>query len=249
MQGRKATPINAIGDLNFTLKDIQEDRENIRAMMYNDLLKLPLQDRMTTLEVDSRRQEQLALLAPFLMRLEQEYFNKIVERVAGILYRLDIIPPRPEAIPEDMEISVVYDSPLARSMRHANVKAVDAALQFALQLGQVAPHVMDHFDFDAITRGRADDLGVPHSYLLSQQDIEKSRAQRQDQEAQNAQAMQQQQQLMAMKEMGNTVNKVGNTPGMEQLTAQLAQVIQDGFAQASANQQQGMVPGQEEQMV
>lgn len=250
MQGRKATPINAVGDLNFTLKDIQEDRDNIRAMMYNDLLKLPLQDRMTTLEVDSRRQEQLALLAPFLMRLEQEYFNKIVERVAGILYRLDLIPPRPEAIPEDMEISVVYDSPLARSMRHANIKSVDQALQFALQLGQVAPQVIDHFDFDAITRGRADDLGMPLSYLHSQQDIEKMRQQRSQQEAQTAEAMQQQQQLMAMKEMGNTVNKVGNTPGMEQLTAQLAQAIQDGVAQAAANQQGGeMIPGQEEQMV
>lgn len=236
MQGRKATPINAVGDLNVTLNDIQEDRQNIRAMMYNDLLKLPLQDRMTTLEVDSRRQEQLALLAPFLVRLEQEYFDKIVERVVGILYRKGIIPPMPEGLTEETDIDIVYDSPLARSMKHSNVAAVDQTLQFILQLAQVSPQVLDNFDFDAIARGRAEDIGMPLSYMLDEQSIAKIRQTRAQQSKQTQDAMNTQQQLMAMENISKSVNQVGNTPGMEQLTTQLAQAITQGMAGAQEAQ-------------
>lgn len=238
LQGRKATPITTVGDLNVTLQDIREDRETIRTMMYNDLLKLPLQDRMTTLEVDFRRQEQLALLAPFLIRLEQEYFNKIVERVVGILYRKNLLPQAPQALEAGSDIEIVYDSPLARSMRYSNIKAVDQGMQFTLQIAQVNQQVIDLFDFDAIVRGRAEDIGMPLSYLRSQADVDALRNARAKQLQQSNEAIQAQQQMDVMQNLGKTVNQVGNTPGMEQLTAQLAQAIQAGMQQ-NAGQGEG----------
>lgn len=236
-QGRKATPISAVGDLNVTLKDIQEDRENIRTMLYNDLLKLPLQDRMTTMEVDYRRQEQLALLAPFLVRLEQEYFDKIVERVIGILYRQGILPEKPEAISGDTDIVIMYDSPLARAMRFANVKAVDQTLAFIGQVASFSPEVIDNFDFDAITRGRAEDTGIPLAYMRGKEDIDKIRQQRQQAQQQAQEQAQQAQQMAAVQGISDSVNKVGNTPGMENLSAQVAQMVQDAIGQAQQNNQ------------
>lgn len=243
LQGRKATPITTVGDLNVTLLDIKEDRETIRTMMYNDLLKLPLQDRMTTLEVDFRRQEQMALLAPFLVRLEQEYFNKIVERVVGILYRQGILPEAPQDLAAGDNIEIVYDSPLARSMRYSNIKAVDQGMQFALQIAQVDQQVIDLFDFDAIVRGRAEDIGMPLSYLRNQKDVDTLRQNRAEQLQKSNEAIQAQQQMETMQNLGKTVNQVGNTPGMEQLTAQLAQAIQAGIQQQGG--QQGAEPAQE----
>lgn len=231
--GVKATPITAVGDINFTLKDIQEDRENIRRMMYNDLLKLPLQDRMTTLEVDSRRQEQLALLAPFLVRLEQEYFTKIVERVMGILFRKELLPPAPQVLEAGTDIEIVYDSPLARSMKHANVQAIDGTLAFIGTIAQFSPEVLDNYDFDAMARGRSVDAGLPLSYLKSSQDVNAARGERQQQQQQQVQAEQQQ---AMMQQLPQAMNQIGNTPGMEQLTASVADAIQQGVAQAGQEQ-------------
>lgn len=242
MSGRKATPIAAVGDLNFTLRDIQEDREFIRQMMYNDLLKLPLQDRMTTVEVDSRRQEQLALLAPFLVRLEQEYFTKIVERVMGILFRKELLPPLPEEIEPGTDIEIVYDSPLARAMKFANVQAVDQTLQFISGIAQMSPEVLDNYDFDAMARGRSVDAGLPLAYLRSAEFVAQTRQQRAEQQAQMEQAQAQQQQMQSLQGMAQTANTVGNTPGMEQLTAQLAEAIQQASAQQeAAPEEEGMV--------
>lgn len=231
LQGRKATPISAVGDLNFTLKDIQEDRENIRIMMYNDLLKLPLQDRMTTMEVDARRQEQLALLAPFLVRLEQEYFTKIVERVMGILFRKELLPPIPEQLEVGTDIQIVYDSPLARAMKYANVQAIDQTLQFIGGIAQMSPEVIDNYDFDAMARGRSIDAGLPLRYLKSSEAVATVRQQRMQQLEAQQQAEAQMQQLNQVQQVAATANTVGNTPGMEQLTAQLAQAIQQAGAQ------------------
>ena len=234
--GRKATPINAVGELNLTLADIQEDRENIRKMMYNDLLKLPLQDRMTTVEVDKRKQEQLALLAPFLVRLEQEYFDKIVERVVGILTRKGIVQLPPAAIEEsgETELEIVYDSPLARAMRSSNVSSVDQTLSFVGQIAAMAPDIIDNFDFDAIARGRAEDVGMPLRYLRDSESIQSIREARQQQQDDAAAMEQQKQQLDAARGISETVNKVGKTPGMEDLTAALSQAIQQAMGSQAA---------------
>ena len=142
----------------------------------------------------------------------------------------------PEGLTEETDIDIVYDSPLARSMKHSNVAAVDQTLQFILQLAQVSPQVLDNFDFDAIARGRAEDIGMPLSYMLDEQSIAKIRQTRAQQSQQTQDAMNTQQQLMAMENISKSVNQVGNTPGMEQLTAQLAQAITQGMAGAQEAQ-------------
>lgn len=236
LSGRKATPINSVGDLNFTLRDIQEDRANIRQMMYNDLLKLPLQDRMTTVEVDSRRQEQLALLAPFLVRLEQEYFTKIVERVMGILFRKELLPELPAELPPGTEIVITYDSPLARAMKYANVQAIDQTILFIGQVGQMSPEVIDNFDFDQMTRSRVTDAGLPLTFMKSYEEVMQLRQQRAQAQQQQEQMAAQQQQLQGMQTMAQTMNTVGSTPGMEDVSAQVAEAIQQGIAMQQEQQ-------------
>lgn len=233
--GRRATPINTVGDLNITFADIQADRESIRNMLYNDLLKLPLQNRMTTLEVDWRKQDQLAMLGPFFVRLEQEYFDAIVNRVAGIFFRKGLLPEVPTSLPEGSNLDIIYDSPLARALKASNVRAIDNTLAFIGQIIGIYPNIMDNYDFDAMARARSEDSGFPLSYMRDAEDVQKIRDERAEQAQQQAQAVAQASAMDNMGKVTQAVNQIGNTPGMNGLTEQLAQMLQ----QKAIEEQQG----------
>lgn len=236
--GRKATPINVVGDLNVTFADIQADRENIRTMMYNDLLKLPLQDRMTTLEVDWRKQDQLAMLGPFFVRLEQEYFDALVERVTGIYLRKGLLPPLPVTIEPGTEILISYDSPLARALKSSNVRAIDNTIAYIGQVIGIQPDILDNYDLDAIARARSEDSGFPLAYMRSADDVAKIREERQQAQQQASQGEQSNSALNQMTQMSQAVNSIGNTPGMNGLTEQLSQMIQQAIADKQQNQEE-----------
>lgn len=236
--GRKATPINVVGDLNITYNDIQEDRQNIRTMMYNDLLKLPLQNRMTTLEVDWRKQDQLAMLGPFFVRLEQEYFDALVERVAGIYFRNALLPEVPVSLPEGTELIISYDSPLARALKSSNVRAIDNTLSYIGSIVQLYPEILDNYDFDAMSRARSEDSGFPLAYMRSEEDVAKLREERQQAAQQAEQGQQAVSSMDQASKLAQAVNTVGNTPGMEGVTQQLAQALQQNMTENEEQDQE-----------
>lgn len=115
-------------------------------------------------------------------------------------------------------LKIVYDSPLARAQRLVDVQVIDQVKQSiatSMQLNpQAAQDYLMRFDMVQMEVDRAKALGLPTKYIISQEEYEQAKAQMQAQQQQQA-AMQQ------MSEMADMGQKVGNTPGGEDLTRQL----------------------------
>lgn len=115
-------------------------------------------------------------------------------------------------------LKIVYDSPLARAQRLVDVQVIDqvkASIAQSMQLNpQGAQDYLMRFDMVQMEVDRAKALGLPTKYIVPQEECEQAKAQMQ----------QQQQQMQAMQQMGAMADvgqKVGNTPGGEQLTQQV----------------------------
>ena len=115
-------------------------------------------------------------------------------------------------------MKIVYDSPLARAQRLVDVQVIDqvkASIAQSMQLNpQGAQDYLMRFDMVQMEVDRAKALGLPTKYIVPQEEYEQAKAQMQ----------QQQQQMQAMQQMGAMADvgqKVGNTPGGEQLTQQM----------------------------
>ena len=115
-------------------------------------------------------------------------------------------------------LKIVYDSPLARAQRLVDVQVIDQVKMSIAQSMQLNPQgaqeYLMRFDMVQMEVDRAKALGLPTKYIVSQEKFEQAKAQMQ----------QQQQQMQAMQQMGAMADvgqKVGNTPGGEQLTQQM----------------------------
>lgn len=115
-------------------------------------------------------------------------------------------------------LKIVYDSPLARAQRLVDVQVIDQVKMSIAQSMQLNPQgaqeYLMRFDMVQMEVDRAKALGLPTKYIVAQEDFEQAKAQMQ----------QQQQQMQAMQSMGQMADvgqKVGNTPGGEQLTQQM----------------------------
>lgn len=133
-------------------------------------------------------------------------------------------------------LKIVYDSPLARAQRLVDVQVIDQVKMSIAQSMQLNPQgaqdYLMRFDMVQMEVDRAKALGLPTKYIVSQEEYEQAKAQMQ----------QQQQQMQAMQQMGAMADvgqKVGNTPGGEQLTQQMfAQLGEQmgGEAEAEGNE-------------
>jgi hypothetical protein len=133
-------------------------------------------------------------------------------------------------------LKIVYDSPLARAQRLVDVQVIDQVKMSIAQSMQLNPQgaqdYLMRFDMVQMEVDRAKALGLPTKYIISQEEYEQAKAQMQ----------QQQQQMQAMQQMGAMADvgqKVGNTPGGEQLTQQMfAQLGEQmgGEAEAEGNE-------------
>lgn len=115
-------------------------------------------------------------------------------------------------------LKIVYDSPLARAQRLVDVQVIDqvkASIAQSMQLNpQAAQDYLMRFDMVQMEVDRAKALGLPTKYIVSKEEYDEAKLQMQQQQQQQA-AMQQ------MGEMADVGQKVGNTPGGEELTKQL----------------------------
>lgn len=115
-------------------------------------------------------------------------------------------------------LKIVYDSPLARAQRLVDVQVIDQVKMSIAQSMQLNPQgaqdYLMRFDMVQMEVDRARALGLPSKYIVSKEEYEQQKAAIQQQQLQQ-QAMQQ------MGEMADVGQKVGNTPGGEEVTKQL----------------------------
>ena len=242
--GRRVTALNVSGDLAYTSKDIEMMQGKVKEIFYNDQLTLRTNAEMTATEIQKRSEIQMQLMGPWQGRLELELFEPLINRILGILIRMGEIPPPPQELLEVVDkgekevdptkystkaLKIVYDSPLARAQRLVDVQVIDQVKMSVGQTLQLNPQagqdLLLRFDMVQMEVDRARALGLPAKYVTSKEDFEAAKA-LQAQQAQKAQGIQQ------MAQMADVGQKVGNTPGGEQVTKDMFSSLGEQMAGA-----------------
>lgn len=186
---------------------IQRIREGSFADLFLMLANSTQQGDMTAREVAERHEEKLLALGPVLERVTGEYLSPLVTRTLAEAMRRRVIPPPPPEL-AGQAYRVTFISVLAQAQKLLGVTSNDRAWQFALNVAQAKPEILDIFNVDKFAYDQFDRLGVSPAVLNSEDEIKALR----DQRAKAQQAAQQQQQMMAMTEGAKNLGQAQTTP-------------------------------------
>jgi hypothetical protein len=112
-------------------------RQSILRTFYADIMRMTDRADMTATEVVHRTAEQMRLFGPLVGRLESEALGPLVERVFGILSRMGVLPPAPEAI-QEREFTVEYVSPIATAQKQQQAHGIMQVMQL---IGMFGPDI------------------------------------------------------------------------------------------------------------
>jgi hypothetical protein len=159
---------------------------------------------MSQLEVTKRLEEMQSVLGPVLSRLNSELLQPLVIRQFKIMLRAGVLPEAPDLVKErGVDIDIQFVNQLARSQQIQDVSSIQQWVQNLAGLAQLDPEVIDNINSDGIARHTAKILGVPEVAVANQDEIEQTRAARQ-------QAQQQQQALESANMAADAAAKAGN---------------------------------------
>lgn len=171
--------------------EVQALQASIRSAFYIDKLLLPPRTEtgeMTAYEVSQRLEQMQQILGPVLSKLNSEFLTPFVMRCLKILFRNDMLPPLPASIPVtggEIDFEVMFVNSLARSQQMSELNNVMGFVQSTAQIAAVKPEILDNLNADAILQYMASIRSIPPELLLSKEDVDKIRQQRQQlQEAQ-----------------------------------------------------------------
>jgi hypothetical protein len=183
-------PFPAVSRPDIGEQFLESVRGRIREHFYWEQMQLIQQRDMTATEVMQRTDERLRFLGPVLGRLNNELLRPIIDRVFAILERRGRFPKPPAVLARRGDLNIVYTSQIARAQRTAEANTLIKVLQATGPMIQVQPDIMDNLNGDQILRFNANIFGLPHEMLLSTQEVQKLRSQRQQAQQQAAMAQQ-----------------------------------------------------------
>lgn len=170
--------------------------KSIRDLFFADALSgLPPVDAttMTAFEVAQRIEQMQRLMGPAFTRLLSEMLDPLADRVFGILWRANVLPPVPREVVEAArrnqgQLDVEYTGPLALAQKGSDVRAIGEALAVAGQIVGLtqSPEVLDNIDMDLAWRAVADANGTPRHLVRDTAQVEQIRRARAEQQAQQA---------------------------------------------------------------
>jgi hypothetical protein len=155
------TPLAAPGNFDVSQLVLQDLRARIRGALLADRLGTPQDARMTATEVLERSGQTARLLGATYGRLQAELLTPLVTRCLAILRRRGELPPL--LVADGREITLRYESPLARVQGRADAANTLLFLQAVGQLGGAAAAQVDAV---AATRWLARTLGAPAEVLV-----------------------------------------------------------------------------------
>lgn len=221
------------GEYNIGLERIKTKDDLIKRLYLVDLWQMlaNIEREMTAYEVQQRLAEKITGITPAFHRMQTEFFNPILRRVFGLLYRQGKFPtPPPELLKPDPKDpnniakatldmpQVVLTGKLAMAIRAAETNSLLQWVQMVMPLTQVlGPSVLDPVDFSKAGRATALNMGIPVDWQRSEGDMRKIDKQRQD-------AAAQQQQMQAAQVSAQAMGNLGKAP--QQMQAAASQALQ-----------------------
>lgn len=225
--GHKAEPMHTIGNFQINIETIQDAREQVRQGLMIDLINQT--DKDNTYQAMQEQLLQLRLMSPWQGNLERDALKPLIVRVYNILRRRGGILPQPpaeleEAYRQGVQLSIEYQSPLAKAQRHFDVAATERTLALGGQLAQVGG--MDVINVEEAVRTYAELLGAPKSILYSQAFMRKKRK---AEERAQQQLMEQQAQIQQAQMIQAGAQTARDAAQADQLSAQSAALQQGGM--------------------
>ncbi|GAT33287.1 bacteriophage head to tail connecting protein [Terrimicrobium sacchariphilum] len=216
------------GDYNIGLEREKRKQEAIERAYHVPLFNMfaQIERQMTAREVAERSAEKLNQFTPAFTRKTTELLSPLLRCVFNIHLRGGYFPPPPngmvtkdaagEAVLSEPEIS--YNSRVALAIKaQANI-AAGRTLEGSLMLAQARPEVLDHYDFDRITRESARNDGLPADWLLPSEKVDEMRNAR----AQAQQAAQAQQSALLAAEVASKAGNIKPDSALAQAVQQQA---------------------------
>ena len=162
---------------------IRDRREQIKETFYVDKLNMVTSDRMTTVEVTQRIEEQLRFLSPMLGRQRFEFLIPFTNRLVDIMVEADggsgdILGEVPAEL-VDVELAVEYVSPIARSQIVRQGQNMVRALEASAPFIQLDASAVDVIDSTAAIRSNWKSYGAPQKVLRNEEQLGKMKEARQ----------------------------------------------------------------------
>ena len=209
--------------LDLSSLKANELRQSIRDIYLTDQLNIPRTKQMTATEISQLRSEMERLLGPTISRFESEVLGPMLERVVGIMFRTNALPPPPPEIAQMDAIDIEYVGQLARSQKMVEVESIQSWMNLIAQWSQLDPRVAQLPDLMAAGRIAAPILGVPKSVVKGSAQLEEDITAQQQKQAQMEQ----------MQQVGATAEAAGKAaPAMK--------VLQDGVANLSEEDKEAL---------
>ena len=183
MMGMKPEKWPAGGDVNLGLDMENQKRDSIVRGFYNDIfLILSDKKKRTATEVMELMQEKMNLLSPNFGRLKSELYDRLVEVSLHVLLESGVL-----RLPVGLQYRIEYISTLALALKFNEIRSWGNVWASISPLLMVDQSVLDNYSLDEISRGIAENEGLPSKWLRSITERDAIRAQRQKQQQAMAQ--------------------------------------------------------------
>lgn len=218
---RPAYEVNNAG-IQHLSNDIKEIEYRIKRAFYEDLMLMFANSdnpQVTAREVDERHQEKLLILGPFLERMNEELYDKAIDRTYNIMKRLGKIPPPPQEI-GGLPIRIEYTSIMAQAQKLIGTNSVERVVGFVgnlLSLGFT--DAADKLNVSNTIDEYANMHGTPPTMLRSDDELAAIR----EQKAQAEQAQQMAAMAPALNQAATAAKTLSDTPVGE--TSALARML------------------------
>lgn len=182
-QGRsRIQPIVTAQNPSFIREVLEVKREQLRESLFVNLFQILIQNpQMTATEAMIRANEKGELLGPAGSKI-QAGLSRLVERETGILERKGVFAGEgPLKSPESLigrGFGVRFRSPLDRLRRANELLGVQRTLEFAGQMAQFDPTVLDRIDTDRALDLAQEINGAPRAMFKTDDEVEEIRQER-----------------------------------------------------------------------
>lgn len=196
--GKVEEIIKSRPDIQAAIVAREDTRQAIREGFFNDLFLLLTQPQrdVTATEIMERKEEKMLMLGPVVERQHTEFADIVIEQSLNILMEDPNFPLLPPELMEQIgDYKIEYVSVLAQAQKMAGTQAIQRTAEFAGNLAQGFPEILDKVNADDMLDEFHEMVGAPVNNIRSDEEVAQIRAARQE-----AQRAQQQAQQVAMQQ-------------------------------------------------
>lgn len=186
---------------------------HIRQGFFNDLLRLPEQDRMTALEVSVRSNQKLQVMSPVLSRMIAEMLGPMVFSDFNMMLGGGMFPQAPRSL-QGRTLKVEYKSPMAVAQQTSQANNLLQLMGVVAPLIQADPELMREIDGARTLRDLALTMNATSLRFRDSQQVEAERRQERQAALQQQGATTAAQLAGAGKDAADAVNTIAGSEGL-----------------------------------